>query len=88
MLYDLIETYTGNSKKTWDVIKTVINQKKKSCVFPEFFVDGCLVSEPKIIADKFNDYFSNIGSNLAKKIPSASRSFKDFLTERHVESIF
>ena len=85
---DLIMTYKGNSKKTWDVIKTVINQKKKSSAFPEFFVNGCLVSEPHTIANKFNDYFSNIGNNLAKKIPPASCSFQDFLTERNVESIF
>ena len=41
---DLIKSYKGNSKKTWDVIKTVINKKKSACTFPEFFIDGCLVS--------------------------------------------
>ena len=46
------------------------------------------MSEPHTIANKFNDYFSNIGNNLARKIPPASCSFQDFLTERNVESIF
>ena len=85
---DLIESYKGNSKKTWDTIKTVINHQKKSGTYPEFFFNGCIISEPKMIANKFNDYFSNIGSNLAKKIPSTSCSFHNFLTERNVESIF
>ena len=85
---DLIKSYKGNSKKTWEVIKNVINKKKTSSGFPEFFIDGCLVSEPQVIADKFNDYFCNIGPNLAKNIPSTTNSFKAFLKDANTESIF
>ena len=40
------------------------------------------------MADCFNDYFVNIGQNLAQKIPPSTRSFFEFLDNRNSASLF
>ena len=44
------------------------------------------INDKKIIADKFNDFFINIGWNLAGKIPPSSMNFDSYLP--HVCTIF
>ena len=85
---DLIEKNKSNMKKTWDVIKTVINKKKRATKYSEFLVDGSLTDDLDVIANKFNEYFSNIGPNLANRIPPSTISFKHFLQGCRTESIF
>ena len=84
----LIEKNRSNMKKTWDVIKTVICKKKRATKYSEFFIDDCLTDDPNIISNKFNEYFCNIGPNLAKKIPPGRVSFRQFLQSYRTESIF
>ena len=85
---DLITKNKSNMKKTWDVIKTVINKKRRSTKYSEFLIDGSLTDDRDSIANKFNEYFCNIGPNLAKKIPSSCVSFKRFLHSYSTDTIF
>ena len=36
----------------------------------------------------FNDYFSNIGPNLAKTIPKTNKTFTDFLKNNNLNTMF
>ena len=42
----------------------------------------------KIIADKFNDYFTNIGPNLANKIPSLKGDVTVYIKSNYPNSLF
>ena len=44
---------------------------------PSYFVRG-----HRNIADAFNDYFVNIGSNIANQLPTTDTSFESFLNDR------
>ena len=44
------------------------------------------ITDKKIIADKFNEFFINIGSNLAAKIPPSNMNFDSYL--QHACTIF
>ena len=46
-----------------------------------------LTNDENLIADKFNDYFTNIRINLSKKIPNISDSFKQFMKGNYVQRI-
>ena len=35
------------------------------------------------IAEEFNNFFTNVGPNLAKKVPNFSNSFTSFLNQKH-----
>ena len=41
------------------------------------------ITEIKDVAEKFNDFFTNVGPNLAKKVPNSSNSFTSFLNQTH-----
>ena len=41
-------------------------------------VDKNLISDPKAVAEKFNDYFSSIASNLQKKLDILEMTFLIF----------
>ena len=39
------------------------------------------VTEVKDIVEEFNSFFTNVGPNLAKKVPNSSNSFISFLNQ-------
>ena len=53
--------------------------KKKTSSFPShFIINTSTVTEKPIIADKFNEYFCEIGPKLAKSIPSPRNPHVNF----------
>ena len=65
---------SGNIKKTWSLIKSVTGKNKKTSI-NEILIDSYnTISDPKIIAEFFNEYFVNIGPSLASE---ASKEFSD-----------
>jgi hypothetical protein len=60
----------SNLKKSWDVIKTVINKikqiNKKNI---KLLVNGRLTDNKLLIAESFNKFFTNVGQNLDNNIP-------------------
>ena len=61
----------NNLKKTWSIIKDVINKKKKSSSSSKFIINGSTVTDNITIARHFNKYFVNVASELASKIPKS-----------------
>ena len=47
-----------------------------------------MISDPLEIANYFNEYFVNVGPNLAKKIPESPMNFKSYLDETNCNSLF
>ena len=47
-----------------------------------------MTSDPNEIAEHFKEYFINLGSNLAVKIPTSLRNFDSYLGESYLNSIF
>ena len=45
-------------------------------------------NDPPTIADNFNEYFVNVGPNIAKKIPKSSRTYDQYLTGMYEDSFF
>ena len=69
-------------RKTWDTLKEIINKKAFKSDFPSFFVhEGVEITSNKNIADKFNEYPTEIGPRLAKSINAADKApFNSHLT--------
>ena len=78
----------SNLKQTWKILNEVINRHVTKLPYPASFTKNEMeISNPSDIANKFCDYFTNIGPNLASKIPSTNSSPKDFLSSALSESI-
>ena len=73
--------YKNDLKNTWTTIKNIINKSDDKNNFPDhFIINRNKITDNQIIADSFNKYFTDIGPNLAEKIPTPSnKHFTDYL---------
>jgi len=56
-----------NIKQTWRILNNVINRNKRKASILKLHDNGQDISNPEIIANKFCQYFTKIGANLASK---------------------
>ena len=62
--------YKQNTKMMWKTLNELLNKPNKTNKLPKTFIESDslnIIEDPVEIANKFNDYFINIGPNLAKK---------------------
>ena len=78
---DLIDSYKCNMKKTWNITKEIIGNKRvTNARLPNFImVKNREIFDKKEIAEIFNSYFINIGPNLAASIPESKTSFQNYI---------
>ena len=69
----LFKQYTNNIRKSWVIIKEIINKKQSGHTSDTFLINEKPISDNKTIADAFNSFYVNIGSNIAKEIPVTSK---------------
>ena len=70
---DLLNEHRCNIKKSWQIIKTVINKRKHNAVCTKFKCNDTTITDGKDIANRFNNFFVNIGASLAKNIPVSDK---------------
>ena len=68
----------ANSRKAWRGINTLLNRNRKqqNTIYLE---ENGLISDPKKVANKFNDFFLNIAEKLSKKIVNKNTKYQDYL---------
>ena len=76
---DILKEHRSNVKRCWQIIKLIINKNKNVSVNKRFKHNGKIVEDGKEIADRFNNFFVNVGSTLAKAIPQVSKSPIEYL---------
>ena len=75
-------------KKSWGIIKQIINRNQKPHIQNRFKIgDNLITSDKNIICNRFNDFFVNIGPTLAKSIPK-NESPLSYMGNRLIESIY
>ena len=67
-----------NPKKAWKSINNLLGRQNKPTVVNEINLDGKSFTTPKDIAEGSNDYFSNIGPDLASKIDTSNYNFETY----------
>ena len=78
-----------NVKKTWGGIKSVVTLKSKDKATSNLLmVNGNVITNKSCIAEIFDDFFVNVGSSLASRIPKGKRPFKTYLRKSVVNSFF
>jgi hypothetical protein len=76
----------GNLCHTWKLINNILDKNKSENFVANFVKDGIIINSPKNIVDNFNEYFVNIGSNLASKIPPATNHFTSYMKKSPLNS--
>ena len=86
---DNLDYHKGNLKSMCREINGILGKPKESTLPASFTMDGDhFVSQSNDISDSFNKFFINIGSSLAKTIPSSSTHFSDYLHNPNGFSFF
>ena len=71
--------YSNDLRKTWRVIRSLINTSNPEKGIGTLRIDGVEVTDPTIMADKFNNYFTGLAQSLVDKLPSSSTPFDNYL---------
>ena len=84
------ESDKNNLKSLWNTVNDLIGKKKPESnnVFNVFNVDDIQTNDPSTIANAFNDYFTNVGPNLASNINAGSTHFTEFLPPTCENTLF
>ena len=69
-------------KKTWEIINSLLNKNKCANLPSEFIIDEVKTTGKDVICNKFCDFFSNIGPDLANKIPLPINKFDYYLNKK------
>ena len=84
----LLEANKANLRKTWAVLKSIINKKRDKRVQTRFrLANHDIITDKKLISEGFNDFFANIGPKLASNIPQQTTSIHEFMGDRLLNSI-
>ena len=82
-----IERVDGGTKRTWNVISKLTNEKSKTTEIPYLEIDRQTVTDPLTKVEKLNDYFSTIKRKLNENT-SFANSFDESSMNRASSSRF
>ena len=82
------ENNMKNSKKVWEGINELISIKKKSVSKISLNINNTLISDPRLLAENFNNYFTTIANKIRTKIPPSSKHFTNYLKNSPRHSFF
>ena len=80
-----IESSRSNTNSIWNIIKDLLGKKKATC--SKIIDNGIEITDPNIIAESFNEYFTNIGPTLASSI-NTNDNFTQYLPQPSNNSLF
>lgn len=73
----------GNGKQTWKIINEIINSKEEQSKLEYLTIEDNKITDSKLISNYINTYFTNIGYDLATKIPVCDNSPLSYLTNSY-----
>ena len=86
---DLLTANKSNIKKTWQIMKNIVNKNKIKKIHSKFKLpDGSDTENKSLISKKFNDFFINIGPNLSKNIPDLGINSLKYMSVPASHTIF
>lgn len=86
--HELFEKHKDNIKKSWSLIKDIVNKKKHTINCSKFNINGNITTNKKQIADGFNTFFTEVGPMLAKNIKDSNVDPTSYINDVIRESIF
>ena len=83
------EKSKNDMKKTWNAINDIIGKGKRQssqCKFKD--ESGNIFTNPQDISNQFNDFFVNVGPELASNIQNTGKNYYDYLHEMKSSSMY
>ena len=79
----------NNSKKVWQGINDILRNKNRK-ENSEIYLDekGSIITDQKIVSNKFNQFYTNVARNLLKDLGETPTKYQDYLRNPNEHSIF
>ena len=77
-----------NMSKTWKLLNEITNRNKSPKIISQIKTNDELTDDPQQISEKFNNYFVNIGPDLASKIQVGNKKPLDYLVGEYNDSMY
>ena len=78
----LLEQYKNDIRKTWNVMNNLIGRSRdKSGIADIFTINGKDETDHNIISNEFCNYFTDVGRNLANKIPKSNNTYHYYMPQ-------
>ena len=79
-----------NSRAIWQGIHDIVysRKSKKNNTPSSLLIDGKTITNPKDIAENFNNFFTSIGTKLQNNIPPTRRQYFDYLKHPNPKTFF
>eukprot|EP00732_Lithocolla_globosa_P002349 Lithocolla_globosa_v1_NODE_1521_length_2514_cov_56.965041.p1 type:complete len:317 gc:universal NODE_1521_length_2514_cov_56.965041:1174-2124(+) len=88
--HELFLKHIDNAKKTWGIIKNILNNKREACTPKQIVIKSTqennkqeeVIKNKKEIANHFNAYFTTVAAKLVEKIsskPKPTKLLKDYI---------
>ena len=87
-LKSFFEKHKKDSRKVWQGIRTLISNTSKRLIPHTMNISSEHTSDPKIIANAFNEFFGSIADKTKSKIRKADCKPESFLRDQNAKSIF
>ena len=79
---NLLQKFKIDSKKTWQVLRTLIGKHNdKSCIPTHFKFNAGLINDPDQISNTFCNFFTNVRPSYANAIPKPQTHFNAYLNK-------
>ena len=78
----------GNPNSTWKVLNEIMNKSKPHNKIDSLNINDQEINNSADIAEAFNSFFTNIGPELASKIPHNNTHFSEYLPQQQNNTIF
>ena len=78
-----------NLRKVWEGVREIINiSKTKKQSINNITHNDETITDPKIIADCFNNFFTGIAKKIEKEVPRTTKKYSDYLNNPNDSSFF
>ena len=86
---DYFNRHSTNMRKVWLEVKNLISLKSSKSQNPiSISVRNSVLTDPEIVANNFNDFFTSVADTVRASIPNTNHHFSSFLKHRNPNSIF
>ena len=84
---NLLNQYQNNSKKSWSVLNGLLGRSRSKDEI-SLEINGELTENKETIVENFNNYFSNVTTEIVNSVPNCDISFRHFLQGSFTSSFF
>ena len=78
-MFTRLQQCKSNLKQTWKILYEALGKTKRNPMSDSFLITREEISDPKIIAESFNDFFINIGTT---NIDNGEGGFQEYLPDQ------